>query len=252
MRGLVITKKLRFEVFKRDSFTCQYCGQMAPDVVLEVDHINPVKHGGKNEILNLITSCMDCNRGKGARKLDDNHVVKKQQNQLKELNEKRQQLKQMLAWKQELEKFNQEQINIINSIYVQEMKVELSEYGKKSMLKLIKKFGIDEVIKSITISINQYYECNNPKSINKVTDYIERILVRRKLNKHPLEAHASYIRGILFNRFNNFDRVLINNLLKIYLIDEESAEFIKNIARECDDINQFVDIVDWNLCFGED
>ena len=26
-----ISKKLRFEVFKRDSFTCQYCGSKAPD-----------------------------------------------------------------------------------------------------------------------------------------------------------------------------------------------------------------------------
>lgn len=43
-----ISKKLRFEVFKRDSFTCQYCGKMAPDVVLEVDHINPVASGGEN------------------------------------------------------------------------------------------------------------------------------------------------------------------------------------------------------------
>ena len=48
-----ISKKLRFEVFKRDNFTCQYCGRMAPDVVLEVDHINPVANGGKNDILNI-------------------------------------------------------------------------------------------------------------------------------------------------------------------------------------------------------
>ena len=37
-----ISKKTRFDVFKRDSFTCQYCGKSAPDVVLQVDHINPV------------------------------------------------------------------------------------------------------------------------------------------------------------------------------------------------------------------
>ena len=61
-----ISKKLRFEVFKRDSFTCQYCGLKAPDVILEVDHIKPVKEGGTNDLLNLITSCYICNRGKGA------------------------------------------------------------------------------------------------------------------------------------------------------------------------------------------
>ena len=51
-----IPKKLRFEVFKRDRFTCQYCGRMSPDVILEVDHIKPVAEGGEDEILNLITS----------------------------------------------------------------------------------------------------------------------------------------------------------------------------------------------------
>lgn len=56
-----ITKKLRFEVFKRDNFTCQYCGRMAPDVILEIEHVNPVSKGGDNNILNLVTSCQDCN-----------------------------------------------------------------------------------------------------------------------------------------------------------------------------------------------
>ena len=41
-----LSQKIRFEVFKRDSFTCQYCGRKAPDVVLQVDHIVPVAKGG--------------------------------------------------------------------------------------------------------------------------------------------------------------------------------------------------------------
>ena len=64
-----LSKKLRFEVFKRDSFTCQYCGAVPPNVVLHVDHINPVKLGGRNEIDNLVTSCSCCNIGKGANEL---------------------------------------------------------------------------------------------------------------------------------------------------------------------------------------
>lgn len=35
-----IGKKTRFEVFKRDSFTCQYCGQKAPDVILMIALVN--------------------------------------------------------------------------------------------------------------------------------------------------------------------------------------------------------------------
>jgi len=64
-----ISKKLRFEIFKRDEFICQYCGDTPPRVVLEVDHVQPVCEGGNNDEDNLITSCFDCNRGKGGRLL---------------------------------------------------------------------------------------------------------------------------------------------------------------------------------------
>jgi hypothetical protein len=64
-----ISKSKRFEVFKRDNFTCQYCGSTPPKAVLHVDHINPVKLGGGNEPDNLITACDHCNLGKAARPL---------------------------------------------------------------------------------------------------------------------------------------------------------------------------------------
>lgn len=57
-------KRLRFEVFKRDGFTCQYCGAQPPDVVLVPDHIEPLARGGSNTIENLITACEVCNQGK--------------------------------------------------------------------------------------------------------------------------------------------------------------------------------------------
>lgn len=63
------SKRLRFEVFKRDAFTCQYCGAQPPNVVLVCDHINPVKLGGLTTIDNLVTSCEACNQGKAANPL---------------------------------------------------------------------------------------------------------------------------------------------------------------------------------------
>lgn len=41
-----ITKRMRFEVLRRDSSTCRYCGQSAPDVKLHVDHVRPAALGG--------------------------------------------------------------------------------------------------------------------------------------------------------------------------------------------------------------
>lgn len=61
-----ISKRVRFEVFKRDRFMCQYCGQTPPAVVLEVDHVLPVSAGGTNALHNLVSACFDCNRGKAA------------------------------------------------------------------------------------------------------------------------------------------------------------------------------------------
>lgn len=61
-----ISTRTRFEIFKRDGFVCQYCGSHPPSVILEVDHILPVKLGGGNDRGNLVTACEGCNRGKSA------------------------------------------------------------------------------------------------------------------------------------------------------------------------------------------
>lgn len=65
-----ISRKLRFDVLKRDGFKCQYCGASSspdPDFVLEVDHKVPISQGGSNAIDNLVTACNICNAGKSDR-----------------------------------------------------------------------------------------------------------------------------------------------------------------------------------------
>lgn len=74
MKREPISKSLRFEVFKRDGFACQYCGAKAPKAVLHADHIQPVAAGGRSRISNLVTACEACNLGKGDREGASPHV----------------------------------------------------------------------------------------------------------------------------------------------------------------------------------
>lgn len=69
-RRKAIGKRLRFDVFSRDGFSCRYCGSQSDKVQLVVDHVVPVCQGGTNEIENLITSCFACNAGKGGRTVE--------------------------------------------------------------------------------------------------------------------------------------------------------------------------------------
>lgn len=65
-----ISKRRRFEIFKRDRFICQYCGRRPPTVVLQLDHVIPVCQGGDDSTANLVASCEDCNAGKSGVPLD--------------------------------------------------------------------------------------------------------------------------------------------------------------------------------------
>ena len=60
-----VNASLRYEVMKRDNFTCRLCGLSKKDgVSLHVDHIKPVSKGGKTTLDNLQTLCERCNYGK--------------------------------------------------------------------------------------------------------------------------------------------------------------------------------------------
>ena len=232
MARATLTKKIRFEVFKRDSFTCQYCGQMAPEVILEVDHINPVVNGGDNKLINLVTSCFDCNRGKGKRTLTDKEEIKKQQDQLKELNEKRKQLEMLLQWRDELSKFDDEQVSKIEQKFKSMTDYYLNDKGRELAKKWIKEFGIIEILDCMEISVSQYFK--GPESADKAFNYTPRIAAtRRKQKGNPMFGKHEYIRGILYNRGMLKDAGRLKEFLSKVCDDEMEFGLIKEVAVTC-------------------
>ena len=246
-----ISKKTRFEVFKRDKFTCQFCGNEAPNVILEIDHLKPVINGGDNNLLNLITSCFACNRGKSKNELNDNSVIKKQINQLKLLEEKRQQLELLAKWRDSLNNLDKEYIKFYKKLFkkLSKFDCDLTEHGKKTIIELRKKFTDEEIIDATETSFKQYYhfadnERDKLDEWNKAFDYISKILqVRKRTKDNPELQQLYFIKGILKKKTKYKNDWQILDYLK-YLIEEGyNIEDIKDIAYSCyswgDFINQF-------------
>lgn len=200
-----ISKRVRFEVFKRDSFSCQYCGASAPDVVLQVDHIKPVASGGKNEITNLVTSCAGCNSGKGAVELDDKSAVEKQRRQMQSLQERREQIEMMMSWRDGLVEIEEQEVDAVSDewnrlscgLFV------LSEQGRPATKKLIRKYGLRAVIDSCVQAADTYFEWDEngePKS-SSVGIAMKKQAGILYINSQPQdERDLRYVRGILRKR----------------------------------------------------
>lgn len=61
-----VSKRLRFEILRRDNHACRYCGATAPEVKLTVDHVVPSTLGGSDDPANLVAACAACNSGKSS------------------------------------------------------------------------------------------------------------------------------------------------------------------------------------------
>jgi hypothetical protein len=70
---MAVSKRTRFEVLRRDNYTCRYC--RSTDNPLRVDHVTPVALGGTDDPANLVAACQDCNAGKASSSLDEATVA---------------------------------------------------------------------------------------------------------------------------------------------------------------------------------
>ncbi len=216
-----IPKSIRFEVFKRDKFTCQYCGRKAPDIVLQIDHMTPVSKGGTNDLLNLITSCIDCNLGKSNRTLTDTTIIDRKRSQMEELQERREQIEMMMEWQRGLVELDQYLIEQVAEFWSELAEpYSLTEHGVKSLKKLLRQYNPDAVMEAMRIAAKQYlqYEDGKPTqgSVSEAWSKVGGICKLKKIEQSkPYMRDLFYIRGILRKRLR-----YVNEWLCIKLLEE--------------------------------
>lgn len=238
-----LSKTVRFEVFKRDRFTCQYCGAKAPDVVLQADHIKPVAEGGTDEILNLATACVACNGGKGARLLSDDSVVEKQRKQIEELQERREQLEMMLQWR--------DQVSALQTDYVDVVAKRLSdrgcwtpnESGRGNIRRWLKNYSLEEILIAVDEAMDIYlrFEDDAPtkssweQAFAKIPGIVN---IRRQEKEKPYLRRILYIQGILRRRCRSRYMSCVDALESLVL-DGASVDAIEGLAKRCSSWEEF-------------
>lgn len=155
-----ISKKLRFEIFKRDGFRCAYCGNNPPTVTLEIDHIEPFSKGGACDINNYITACFDCNRGKKDIPLDK--IPSKLIDNLESLKVQEEQLKEYKKFIRKIERRQKKDIEDVAKIYSDSFEnyVLTDSFKTKSLKPFLKKLPKHEVIEAMEIATGKIHNSN--------------------------------------------------------------------------------------------
>lgn len=149
-----VSARTRFEVFKRDKFTCQYCGGKPPGALLHLDHINPVSKGGTNNIGNLVTSCQDCNLGKSDVPLSDTRPTPTKSTIL-ELREAREQLEAYQAYLMEERTTRQANANAVAELLAQRVAYHVSETNRVELANMLKDIPLAEMLDAVDITASR-------------------------------------------------------------------------------------------------
>lgn len=232
-----IGKRLRFEVFKRDKFTCQYCGRAAPDVTLHVDHIEPVAAGGETTLLNLVTACADCNLGKGARALSDDSVVVRQRSQLDDLQERREQVEMMIAWQRGLvtdaRDAHEDLVDFWNDLTPG---YKLAETGSDKLRQWARTFTAEQLCEAMRTAADNHLLHNSAggldhTSVEDAFTAIPRIAgANRAIAEKPYVKDLYYIRACLRRRCNYMNEGLALKLLDECYLAGVSLAVLKDVA----------------------
>lgn len=230
---MAISKRTRFEVFKRDNFTCQYCGRQTPSVILQIDHVVSQSQGGSDEINNLVTSCVDCNQGKSDIPLWKRQDSKSRIKEIELLKEKQQQIAWYEKAKAAIHKKEKEGLKNLNDYWSKRCGGTCiwNENGLSSVREFLKFLTPGEIKEAIDIASDKDFS--------------------------DIESQFRYFCGICHNikdkKLGREDRANYRRIKNYFLSFERSEWFNKNemiiVAKEYD-ISDVLEAIDRTMSPG--
>jgi hypothetical protein len=202
-----LSKKLRFEVLKRDCFKCRYCGKTAEEARLHVDHVMPVADGGADDIMNLVAACESCNLGKRDIPLDDKTYASSVRRQTEILQEQKETLKMMAEWRAGLRDLEGQKVTMLADHWSgMTPGYAISDSFKPEIRRWLKRYTFEQITEAMDTAARQYLEYDSDgkcttESFDFALDKVAPILKwQRKFAEDPTLERLLYIRGIARKR----------------------------------------------------
>lgn len=212
-----VYKRIKFEVFEKDSFRCQYCNAVAPNVTLHLHRLQEVQ---KNENwldpAFLTTSCEDCKdkiNTKDSSKGNSNDYLP-----LNELEERLEQLKMLIHWRKGMLKIKKRQLASLVDFWQELVPgIYLNDEHKRTLLLCMNKYSRDEIKETMQIAVQEVIVFHRDGSIDQNTlkiafEKIPEICLRKtKIRKNREMEDLYHIHDILKQRLQGFfdsDRVI--------------------------------------------
>lgn len=175
---------------------------------LHLDHVDPVKLGGDNDITNLITACVTCNLGKGATPLGQGTLMLNTVKQMEDLQARRDLLKMVAQWRSELKTVKSEAISSLVSYAEQTPfgQITITKEAVSELSKALKKHPTEDIFQAIDDAQEQKSDPAFYDDEDEISEgYSKRLgVLLRQIGRPEYEAKLSYAAGILRNRFERY------------------------------------------------
>jgi hypothetical protein len=201
-----VSKRTKFEVFKRDKFRCQYCGKGVPDVVLHVDHITPRSKAGRNDPLNLLTACAGCNLGKADILLSDESAIARRRNEIEIRATKREQVRMMAEWARGLaDAKRDEEEAVVEAINRWIPGQSINDIGRGDIRRWVRKYPLPDLLEAIDEAATAHIDKDFDLFWRMVPRYAVRV---PQVREKPWLKQVFYAAATMRRRFGDPKRVL--------------------------------------------